>query len=104
MNKNLDRVLTKDYSELESGYDADIDAFLELRTTSCGSTRRSERTVYSVFIHGHNGVDLRAGQPQGTLLDLAQLEQTDWFKYGMSLKRQERMVLRNSRKPVKRCI
>lgn len=86
MNKNLDRVLTKDYSELESGYDADIDAFLELKDYQLRFNSPVGTYVYSVFIHGHNGVDLRAGQPQGTLLDLAQLEQTDWFKYGMSLK------------------
>lgn len=85
MNKNLDRVLTKDYSELESGYDADIDTFLELKDYQLRFNSAVGTYVYSVFIRGHNGLDLRAGQPQGTQVDLAQLEKTDWFKYGMSL-------------------
>mgnify|MGYP000844144925 CR=1 FL=1 len=85
MNKNLDRVLTKQYSGSETEYDADLDEFLELKDYQLRFNAAIGTYVYSVFIRGYNGLDLRAGQPQGTIVDLAEIEQTEWFRYGMAL-------------------
>ena len=85
MNKNLDIVLTKEYPGPELGYDADIEAFLELKDYQLRSNVAIGTYVYSVLIIGKNGVDLRAGQPEGTHIDIAELQQEEWFQYGMSL-------------------
>lgn len=85
MNKNLDIVLTKEYPGPELGYDADIEAFLELKDYQLRYNVAIGTYVYSVLIIGKNGVDLRAGQPEGTHIDIAELQQEEWFQYGMSL-------------------
>lgn len=85
MNKNLDRVLTKEYPGPEAGYDQDIDAFLELKDYQLRFNATLGTYVYSVLIYGHNGMDLRAGRPEGTQVDLSELQQMEWFRQGLDL-------------------
>ena len=85
MNKNLDVVLTKEYPGPELGYDRDIETFLELKDYQLRYNVAVGTYVYSVLISGKNGMDLRAGHPEGTQIDIAALKQTEWFQYGMSL-------------------
>ncbi|NLU43177.1 MAG: sensor histidine kinase [Firmicutes bacterium] len=85
MNKNLDVVLTKEYPGPELGYDKDIETFLELKDYQLRYNVAVGTYVYSVVINGKNGMDLRAGHPEGTQIDIDALKQTEWFQYGMSL-------------------
>jgi two-component system sensor histidine kinase YesM len=85
MNKNLDVVLTKQYPGPELAYDKDIETFLELKDYQLRYNVAVGTYVYSVLINGKNGVVLRAGHPEGTQINVDELQQTEWFQYGTSL-------------------
>lgn len=84
LNRNLDRILTRDYSGRKFKYDEDIKTFqdlidFQLIYTSVGSY------VSSLLIVGKNGIDLRAGI-DGALVNRTEIRKTEWFIKGLAQK------------------
>ncbi len=84
INKNLDNTLTNN-AGAQPRYNADIRAFLDAVEFQFRFNTSIGTYIYSLIIHGQNGLDLRAGQPEGTQINIAELQKTDWFRQGLSL-------------------
>jgi hypothetical protein len=81
INRSLDNILTKKYPR----YSAEINNFLDLvNNYQLGFNSSIGTYTYSLLIHGNNGLDLRAGQPDGQI-DLDKLKKQAWFQKGLRL-------------------
>ncbi len=85
INRNLDGILTQSYSKRGVQYSADIRTFLDLADYQLRYNTSINPYIYSLLIHGEKGLDLRKGQPEGTQIDVAQLQKKDWFRKGLLL-------------------
>jgi two-component system sensor histidine kinase YesM len=85
INKNLDTILTKNSNGARVRYSSDIKTFLELVEYQLKYNTSIGTSIYSLLIHGDNGLDLRAGQPEGTQIELAELQKAAWFQKGLKL-------------------
>jgi two-component system sensor histidine kinase YesM len=86
INRNLDNILTKRYAGESLHYNAEINNFLDLvNNFQLGFNSSIGTYIYSLLIHGNNGLDLRAGNPDGTQIDLVKLKEQTWFKKGLGL-------------------
>lgn len=81
INKKLDKILVRSYA---GQYDSDINDFLELVEYQLKHNASIGTHIYSLLIRGNNGLDLRAGQPEGTHIALDELEQREWFQQGVA--------------------
>lgn len=80
MNRNLDDILTRRY---RNRYNPDIKSFLDLIDYQLRFNTAVSYYVTSFIIVGKNGLDLRAGPPEGSLIDIRAVEKTDWFREGL---------------------
>lgn len=85
INKSLDTILTKDYPGVNYRSYDQIKAFLDLVDYQLRYNASIGTHLFSLIIHGKNGLDLRAGQPEGTQIEIAEIEKTKWFKKGIEL-------------------
>jgi two-component system sensor histidine kinase YesM len=85
ININLNDILTKKYPSGGFYYNAKIRTFLDLIDNQLNFNTSIGTYIYSLVIHGNNGLNLCAGQPEGTQIDLAELEKQDWFEKGLAL-------------------
>jgi two-component system sensor histidine kinase YesM len=85
INKNLDNILTQKYPGKELRYNAEINDFLDMVDFQLKFNTALNTYIHCVLIKGNNGLDLRAGQPEGTQIDLATLMKKDWFRKSMAL-------------------
>jgi two-component system sensor histidine kinase YesM len=85
ININLDRILTKEHLGNGKYYNSNIKTFLDLVDNQLRFNTSLNTYLYSLVIHGKNGLDLRAGQPEGTAIDLKTLETKPWFQKSLAL-------------------
>jgi two-component system sensor histidine kinase YesM len=86
INRNLDNILTKGYPGEKISYSTEINNFLDLvNNFQLGFNSSIGTYIYSLVIHGNNDLDLRAGNPDGTQIDLVKLKQQAWFQKGLEL-------------------
>jgi two-component system sensor histidine kinase YesM len=85
INRDLDKILTN--RELGKGlsYNPKVNNFLYLVDYQLRFSTSFNNYIYSLIIHGNNGLDLRAGWPEGTLIDLTALEKKEWFQKSLAL-------------------
>ncbi|HEX7715618.1 MAG TPA: sensor histidine kinase [Bacillota bacterium] len=80
MNRNLDDILTR---RTINRYSPEIKSFLDLIDYQLRFNTAVSNYVSSFIIVGKNGLDLRAGPPEGSLIDIGRVEKTDWFQKGL---------------------